>query len=190
MRKICVFCGSSPGRGDVYLKATAALAEALTEREIDLVYGGARVGLMGALAEAMRARGRHVTGVIPKTLLKAEIAHEGLDEFHLVESMHERKALMANMADGFIALPGGLGTLEEFFEVVTWNQLGLHHKPAGLLNIGGFYSPLRDWLDTAVQERFVRTEHADAVLMHEDPRQLLDAMNQWEMPQVEKWLDR
>jgi hypothetical protein len=166
------------------------LAAVLVERRIDLVYGGAKVGLMGAVADAVRRGGGHVTGVIPRPLLRAEIGHEGLDEFHLVESMHERKALMASLADGFIMLPGGLGTLEEFFEVVTWNQLGLHEKPAGILNVGGYFDGVLDWMRHAVDERFVRAEHIEAILSENDPGRLLAAMEEWRMPKVEKWLDR
>lgn len=189
MQRICVYCGSSTGQGDGYRKAARALAQALVERGVGLVYGGASVGLMGAVADEVLARGGEAIGVIPQTLVDREIAHTGLSELHVVGSMHERKALMAERADGFIALPGGLGTLEETFEVLTWGQLGLHRKPIGLLDAEGYFSDLARFLDHSVAEGFTREEHRRMVLMDRDPRALLDRMAAYEAPAVPKWID-
>lgn len=174
MRRICVFCGSSPGRNPVYLQAAGELALALTRRNIGLVYGGASVGVMGALADAALEQGGEVTGVIPEHLVDKERSHKSLTELHIVKSMHERKALMGSLSDGFIALPGGLGTLEEFFEVLTWNQLGIHRKPCGLLNIDGFFDALTGFLEHMVREEFVSREHRSFLLVASDPGSLLD----------------
>ena len=154
MRSVCVFCGSNPGRRPEYLAGAADLGRILAARGIRVVYGGAHVGLMGALADAVLAAGGEIVGVIPGLLVDAEVAHPGLSELRVTGSMHERKALMAELADGFIALPGGIGTLEEFAEIVTWAQLGLHAKPTGLLNLLGYYDGLLGFLDHAVAERF------------------------------------
>jgi len=176
MRRICVFCGSSPGRDPVYVEAAQALAAALAGRGIGLVYGGASVGVMGALADAALEQGGEVFGVIPEQLVDKERSHRGLSELHIVESMHERKALMGSLSDGFIALPGGLGTLEEFFEVLTWNQLGIHAKPCGLLNAGGFYDSLTSFLDHTVCEAFVPEAHRSFLLVEREVEPLLNAM--------------
>ncbi len=159
IRRLCVFCGSSAGREPGHRRLAEALARALAERGIGIVYGGARVGLMGALADAALAAGGEVIGVIPRALIEREIGHTGLTELRIVESMHERKALMAELADGFVALPGGVGTLEELFEVWTWAQLGLHAKPCALLDTDGFYAPLVAFLDHQVDAGFVRAAH-------------------------------
>jgi uncharacterized protein (TIGR00730 family) len=172
--RICVFCGSSPGADPGYLEQAAALGALLAERGIGLVYGGASVGTMGAVADGALAAGGEVIGVIPEHLSRVEISHAGLTELHVVADMHERKAKMAALADGFLALPGGAGTLEELFEVWTWAQLGLHSKPIGLVDVGGYYRPLWTFVEHMVAEGFVRPEHRDLVLMDADPRVLLD----------------
>lgn len=189
-RSICVFCGSSPGARPEYAQATASLARAMAERGITLVYGGASAGLMGILADTMLAMGGAITGVIPDAIVDLEVAHPGLDDLRVVGSMHDRKALMADLAGGFIALPGGLGTLEELFEILTWGQLGLHAKPCGLLNIQGYFDPLIAFLDHAVAERFLRREHRASLIVEEAPHALLDRMAAYEPPVTEKFLDR
>lgn len=189
MRAVCVFCGSNPGGRPEYLAAAAGLGRLLAGRGITVVYGGARVGTMGALADAALAAGGQVTGVIPEQLVAAEVAHDGLTTLHVVSSMHERKALMAELSDAFIALPGGLGTLEEFAEVTTWAQLGLHAKPTGLLNVLGYYDLLLSFLDHAAAERFLRPEHRALVLAGPGPDGLLAAMERWQPPGAHKWLN-
>jgi hypothetical protein len=189
MRAICVFCGSNPGRRPEYLTATAELGRLLAGQGIRIVYGGAHVGAMGALADAALAAGGEVAGVIPRHLVDAEVAHEGLTELHVVPSMHERKALMAQLSDGFIALPGGLGTLEEFAEVTTWSQLGLHTKPTALLNVLGYFDQLLAFLDHAAAERFIRPEHRSLVIAERRPAALLAAMDRWQPPSARKWID-
>ena len=191
MRSVCVFCGSNPGRRPEYLAAAAGLGRTLASREVRVVYGGARVGVMGALADAVLAAGGEIIGVIPGLLVEAEVAHSGLTELHVVDSMHERKAMMAGLAEGFIALPGGLGTLEEFAEIVTWAQLGLHTKPTGLLNLLGYYDGLLRFLDHATQERFVRPEHRGMILAGPSAPELLTAMDEWTAParNPAKWVD-
>jgi uncharacterized protein (TIGR00730 family) len=162
----------------------------LAQRKIRLVYGGGRVGLMGAIADAVLAGGGEVTGVIPQSLVSKEVAHLGLKDLRVVPSMHERKALMADLADAFIALPGGFGTLEEFAEILTWAQLGLHRKPHGLLNIEGFYDPLLTFFDHAVAENFIRPAHRDLVISETDPGRLLEALAAARPPNLDKWIDR
>lgn len=176
MKRVCVFCGSSPGSNPDYARAARSLGTLLGEMGIGLVYGGASVGLMGALADAVLARGGDVIGVIPNHLVSKEVAHQGLSDLRVVASMHERKALMAELSDGFIALPGGLGTFEEFCEILTWAQLGLHHKPTGLLNVLGYYDLLLALLDQGVREQFVRPHHRELVLSAADPTELLQQM--------------
>jgi len=188
MRSICVFCGSNAGAGTGYLEAARNLGKTLAERKLQLVYGGAAVGLMGALADAALAAGGIVVGVIPEALVEREIAHPGLTELHPVSSMHERKARMADLADAFIALPGGAGTLEEFFEIWTWGQLGHHRKPVGLLNVDGFFDLLLSFLDHQCRERFMRTEHRDMLLTDTDAARLLDRFESYTPPSVEKWI--
>ncbi|HEX6289525.1 MAG TPA: TIGR00730 family Rossman fold protein [Herpetosiphonaceae bacterium] len=190
IQRICVFCGSSPGRSPAYMGAARALGLALARRKIGLVYGGAHVGLMGEIANAVIEHGGHVTGVMPRALIEREIAHQGLAELRVVDSMHQRKALMAELSDGFIALPGGFGTLEEFFEIVTWAQLGLHRKPCGLLNQSGFFDQLRAFLDFAVGEQFIRPQHRAMILVEADPDRLLDCFDAYQAPAVAKWIDR
>jgi uncharacterized protein (TIGR00730 family) len=164
------------------------MGRALVARELSLVYGGGQVGLMGVLADAVLAAGGEVTGVIPHALNAREIAHSGLTTLHVVDSMHERKAMMAAMSDAFIALPGGFGTYEEFFEAVTWTQLGVHKKPCGLLNVAGFYDPVVEFLDRAVREAFIRSQHRAAVVVDADPAALLEALEHLTLPDVPKWI--
>jgi uncharacterized protein (TIGR00730 family) len=190
MRRLCVFCGSSPGLKPAYLEATIRLGEALARSGIDLIYGGASVGLMGTLADAVLAFGGEVTGVIPRALQEREIAHTGLSELRIVETMHERKALMAELADGFVALPGGLGTIEEFCEVLTWAQLGMHRKPCGVLDVDGFYAPFLAFLDQMVEQRFLRPEHRAMILAEFEPETLLARFAEYQPPTAAKWIDR
>jgi len=190
MKRICVFAGSSAGSQEEYGAAARGLGQALVGRQIGLVYGGARVGLMGALADAVLTAGGHVTGVIPEALVAREVAHAGLSDLRVVASMHERKAMMADLADGFIALPGGWGTLEEFFEVLTWGQLGLHQKPCGLLNVRGYFDGLLAFIDHSISERFVRPENRSMVLVADAPGALLDRFAGYVPQAVEKWIDR
>ena len=191
MRSACVFCGSNPGRRPEYLAGAADLGRTLAERGLRVVYGGAHVGTMGALADAVLAAGGEIIGVIPGLLVEAEVAHPGLSELRVVSSMHERKAVMADLADGFITLPGGLGTLEEFAEIVTWAQLGLHAKPTGLLNLLGYYDRLLGFLDHATDERFVRPDHREQILARASAAELLAAMDAWSAPPraAAKWID-
>jgi uncharacterized protein (TIGR00730 family) len=190
VRSVCVFSGSSPGADLAYRAAARDLGHRLADRGIELVYGGAHVGLMGALADAALEGGGRVTGVIPQSLVDREIAHPGLTDLRVVDSMHERKAQMAQRADAFVALPGGVGTLEELFEVYTWNQLGLHAKPLGLFNVRGYFDGLVRFLDHAVQERFVTPQHRAMLLVGEDLDALLDGLAGWQGPTQPKWIDR
>ena len=188
--RLCIFCGSSPGARPHYAAATVELAQLLAGRGIGIVYGGASVGLMGLLADTALEAGGEVAGVIPEALERKEIAHGGLTELHVVGSIHERKALMAELSDGFIALPGGSGTLEELFEVFTWSQLGLHRKACALLNVAGYYDGLAAFLDHAVGERFLRPEHRAMLLCEDTPAAVLAALDAFEPPVVDKWIDR
>ena len=189
MQRVCVFAGSNNGGQAEYLAAAQELGRALVQRHVGLVYGGARVGLMGALADAVLAARGHVTGVIPKALVAKEVAHEGLSDLRVVGSMHERKRIMTDLADGFVALPGGWGTLEEFFEVLTWAQLGLHQKPCGLLNVRGFFDGLLSFIDHSIDERFVRRENRAMVIVSSTPSDLLKLFDGYVPPVVEKWID-
>jgi uncharacterized protein (TIGR00730 family) len=190
MRRLCVFSGSSPGGHPDYAQAAEELGRALAAQRIGLVYGGAHVGLMGAIAKAALDAGGEVVGVIPQALVDREIAHTGLTDLHVVGSMHERKAKMAELADGFIALPGGMGTLEELFEVYTWTQLGLHSKPLGLLDVRGYYAQLAGFLDHAVAERFVTAEHREMLVVEERAEAMIEAFRRWRPPVRTKWIDR
>jgi uncharacterized protein (TIGR00730 family) len=190
MRRICVFCGSSSGSHPEYGAAAEELGAELVRRTIGLVYGGGKVGLMGVLADAVLKAGGEAVGVIPEHIMSREIGHKGLTKLHVVHSMHERKALMADLSDAFVAMPGGFGTLEEFCEVVTWTQLGLHAKPCGILNVRRYYSPLLAMFDHAVEERFLKPENRALVLARESPSELLRALDDWRPLHVEKWLDR
>lgn len=175
IRRICVFCGSNSGSDPSYVDAARQLGRLLARDGIALVYGGGSVGLMGELADAVLQSGGEVTGVIPHALWAREVGHRGLTDLRIVETMHERKALMADLADAFIALPGGLGTLEEIFEIWTWAQLGLHAKPMGFLDVNGFYAPLLQFLDRAVRERFLKEPHRAIALVDADPERLLQS---------------
>ncbi|HVO25513.1 MAG TPA: TIGR00730 family Rossman fold protein [Candidatus Margulisiibacteriota bacterium] len=190
MQRLCVFCGSSPGANSQYAALARRLGGLLVRRGLGLVYGGGNVGLMGVLADAVLKDGGHVIGVIPQSLVDLEVAHAGLPDLRIVASMHERKALMADLADGFVALPGGIGTLEEFCEILTWAQLGLHQKPCGLINVAGYFDRLMGFLDHAVSERFLRPEHRAMVLVEPDAEALLDRFAAYQPPQLEKWIDR
>jgi uncharacterized protein (TIGR00730 family) len=189
MKRLCVFCGSSAGSNPSYAEAARTFGRTLVRRGLGLVYGGGSVGLMGELADAMLAAGGDVVGVIPRALQLREVGHDGLTTLHVVGSMHERKARMAELADGFVALPGGMGTLEEFAEILTWAQLGLHRKPCGLLDVEGYWRPLVAFLDHAVAEGFVRPEHRRIVLVAERPDALLDAFEAYQPPAVQRWID-
>ena len=190
MKSVCVFAGSSSGARPEYITAARDLGRALAERKIDLVYGGAHVGLMGALANEMLGAGGRAIGVMPEALVAKEVAHKGLTELHVVKTMHERKAMMSDLSAGFVALPGGFGTLDEFFEIVTWAQLGMHVKPCGLLNIQGYFDRLIAFIDHTVAERFVRTEHASMISVSASPADLLDKMASYRAPVVQKWIER
>lgn len=187
-KAIAVFCGSSTGADPAYAAAARVLGTALAAQGLELVYGGGNVGLMGVIADAALAGGGKVTGVIPEALMAREIGHTGLTDLRVVGSMHDRKAMMASLADAFIAMPGGFGTFEEFFEVVTWTQLGLHAKPAGLLNVDGFYAPLIDFLDRATAAGFIKPPHRAMVLDDADPGRLLARLLVAEPPSVIKWI--
>lgn len=190
MERICVFAGSSDGVRPAYRRSAVELGRALAARGVGLVYGGARVGLMGALADAALAAGGDVIGVIPGALVDREVAHTGLTDLRIVSSMHERKTVMADLADGFIALPGGWGTWEELFEILTWGQLGLHRKPCGLLNVDGYFDPLLELMAHAVEEGFVRAEHGSTLACETSPDALLASLARHVPPRVEKWIDR
>lgn len=190
LRRLCVFCGSSFGARPEYGAAAQTVGRLLADRRIGLVYGGANVGLMGILADSCLASGGEVTGVIPQALVDREIAHRGLTELHTVSTMHERKALMADLADGFLALPGGYGTWDEFCEALTWSQLGLQRKACALLNIQGYYDPLLALADRGVDEGFLRPAHRAMLLAGQEPGELLDRLAEYTVPVVEKWIGR
>jgi uncharacterized protein (TIGR00730 family) len=186
--RICVFTGSNPGARPEYAAAARRLGEQLAARGQTLVYGGAGIGLMGVVADAVLAAGGQAIGVIPQALVAKEVAHRGLSDLRVVASMHDRKALMAELADAFIALPGGIGTLEEYFEITTWAQLGLHDKPCGLLNAAGYYDGLIRFLDHAVDQQFVRPAHRAMMIVDDDPASMLDRFEAYRPPAVAKWI--
>lgn len=188
MHRICVFCGSNEGDNEIYRKAAEELAGLMVAENIELVYGGAQVGLMGRIADAVLQRGGRVTGVIPGALFPKEIPHQGLTQLLVVDSMHERKRLMYESSDGFIALPGGLGTLDELFEILTWGQLGLHAKPCGLLNVAGFFDQILAFLDTAEQRHFLKPQHRQLLLDDTDPAALLAKMQAFQPQPLKKWI--
>ena len=191
LNRVCVFCGSSFGGREAYAETARALGRELAGRGIGLVYGGGSVGLMGVVADAVLAAGGEVIGVIPRPLATKEIAHQGLADLRVVASMHERKALMAELADGFVALPGGLGTFDELFEAMTWAQLGLHEKPIAVLEVGGYFATFLALLDRATSERFVRPEHRALVIADDDPARVLDRMASWRPAAGRtKWIGR
>jgi uncharacterized protein (TIGR00730 family) len=190
IKSVLVFCGSSPGARPEYAESASALGRLLAQRGLTLVYGGATVGLMGAVAEGALAAGGEVTGVIPRQLVEREIAHTGLTDLREVTTMHERKALMAELSDAVIALPGGTGTLDELFELFTWSQLGLHRMPIGLLDVAAYWQPLLAMLDHMVAERLLRAEHRSTLLVSADAADLLDQLARYRHEAADKWLDR
>jgi uncharacterized protein (TIGR00730 family) len=177
MKSLCVYCGASIGRLDIYAAGARALAKAMVDRNIELVYGGGNVGLMGVIADEVMRLGGRATGVIPQALVDKEVAHGTLTRLHVVRNMHERKAMMADLSDGFVAMPGGIGTLEELFEIFTWSQLGFHAKPIGLLNVNGFYDGLTGFLKHVVDEGFLKQKQAGLLLTENDPEQLIARMS-------------
>lgn len=190
LKNICVYCGSSPGRLEAYADSSRALAKALVDRNIGLVYGGAGIGIMGRVADHVLQLGGKAVGVIPEGLMRKEVAHNNLTKLHITHSMHERKTLMAELSDGFIALPGGIGTLEEIFEIWTWAQLGIHGKPCGLLNVEGYFEPLIRFLDHATEEQFVSRKHRDILFVEEDPEALLNRFLSYQSPIVKHWVNK
>lgn len=190
MKRICVFCGSNSGTDPLYSETAEKVGKFLAENNIELVYGGGRVGLMGKIADTVMANGGKVTGIIPKGLSDREVAHQGLTELKIVGSMHERKALMAELSDGFIALPGGIGTFEEFCEIVTWAQLGIHQKPCALMNVGGFYDAFITMFDHSMNQGFIRPQHRELVLVGNEIDKLYERMREFRPPTVEKWLHK
>jgi uncharacterized protein (TIGR00730 family) len=185
MRRLCVFCGSSVGNRPVYRETARQFGSAMARRGLELVFGGGHIGLMGVLADAVLEAGGAVTGVIPQALVDRELAHSRLTHLHIVHTMHQRKALMADLSDGFAALPGGFGTADEMFEILTWAQLSIHAKPVGLLNVAGFFTSLLDWLDRAVEEGFLRANHRRLLQRAETPDRLLDLLLQYQPPSLE-----
>lgn len=188
MKAICVYCGSSPGTTDSYAAGARRLAAQLVGENLNLVYGGGNIGLMGIVADEVMRLGGQVTGVIPQALLDKEVGHKGLSQLHVVKNMHERKAMMAELSDAFIAMPGGIGTLEELFEVFTWSQLGFHEKPLGLLNIDGFYDGLMTFLEHTVSQGFLRPVHLDILFKEDDPAVLLQKFQGYQPVHLKKWL--
>ncbi|MGO9246176.1 MAG: TIGR00730 family Rossman fold protein [Verrucomicrobiia bacterium] len=190
MTSICVYCGSSPGNDPAFLRAAREVGTLLAKRGITLVYGGGNTGLMGVVADAVLAAGGRVVGVIPGHLVQKEVGHNGLTEQHVVATMHERKGKMATLADGFLALPGGVGTLEEIIEVFVWMQLGLHAKPCALLNVNGYYDPLIKFLTRMTESRFLRAEQLSQLIVAREPSEALDRLQSFTPTTVEKWMDR
>jgi uncharacterized protein (TIGR00730 family) len=188
MKRICVNCGSNSGFNGIYIETARKLGMALVGRNLELVYGGAKVGLMGELANTVMQAGGRAIGVIPRFLVD-RVSHKGLTELHIVNSMHERKQMMTDLSDAFIALPGGFGTIEELTEILTWAQLGFHKKPCGLINVAGYYDSFLSFLDHAVSEGFMKQEHRDMLLVSDDPAFLLESFKAYSAPQVEKWLN-
>ena len=189
MKRICVYCGSAVGASSVYVQMAERLAIELVKRNIELVYGGAQVGVMGSIANSVLAAGGSVIGVLPVGLFRTEVPHDGLTQLIEVSSLHERKAKMAEISDAFIALPGGLGTLEELFEILTWAQLGLHKNPVGILNVNGFYDKMLDYLDHAVAEKFIRLQHREMIVVDADIESMFEKFSQYEPPIGQKWVD-
>jgi uncharacterized protein (TIGR00730 family) len=189
MNKICVFCGSSPYSDSKYYETAKDLARLLVKNKIGLVYGGSNIGTMKVIADTVLDAGGEVFGIMPQVLVDKEIAHPGLTELHIVQSMHARKALMAELSDGFIALPGGIGTLEELFEILAWALLEIHKKPCGILNAHQYYDKLMDFLNHAAAEHFIKAEHHSILIMEEAPEILLEKMNGYTAPKVKKWRD-
>lgn len=190
INSVCVFLGSNPGNSDIYRQTAQELGRDLVQRKVTVVYGGSGVGLMGVLADTVMQHGGKITGVMPKGLVDKEIHHPGLDDLRYVTDMHERKALMAELSDAFIAMPGGMGTLEETCEILTWGQLGFHTKPCGLLNIQGYYDSFLAFLDNTVREGFLMQDHRDMILTAQTGGELLDLFAAYTPPEVEKWIER
>jgi uncharacterized protein (TIGR00730 family) len=190
MNRLAVYCGSSPGIDPAYAEAARALGKEMARRNIGLVFGGGHVGLMGVIANAVLKAGGEAVGVMPEALIAKELAHRGCTEMHTVRTMHERKSLMADLADGFIAMPGGYGTFDEMFEMLTWGQLGYHAKPCGFLNVKGYYDSLFAFLDDCVDARFVTRVHREMIIADDSPVILLEALLSFEAPDQTKWLDR
>ena len=190
IKRVCVFCGSSPHTDPKYFSTAEELARLLVKNKIGLVYGGSNIGTMKVIADTMLDAGGEAVGIMPRMLVDKEIAHPGLTELHIVDSMHERKALMAELADGFIALPGGIGTLEELFEILAWALLEIHKKPCGILNAHQYYQKLIDFLKHATAEHFIKDEHHSILIMEEDPEILLERMNSYQAPKVKKWSEK
>ncbi|MFL9925668.1 TIGR00730 family Rossman fold protein [Herbaspirillum lusitanum] len=190
MKSICVYCGSSPGATPAYAEAARRLAQEMVKDNIALVYGGGNVGLMGIIASEVMKLGGEATGVIPKALLDKELGHNGLTRLHIVKDMHERKAMMAELSDGFVAMPGGMGTLEELFEVLTWAQLGFHYKPIALLNVDGFYNNLIAFVDHLVSQRFVSADQAKLMMHEAEPAKLIERFKTFKPSYTSKWMDR
>ena len=190
LQTVCVFCAAGDGRNPVYVKQALEMGRYLAESGRRIVYGGGRTGLMGALAEGALAAGGEIVGIMPKHLVDHEVAHTGLTELRVVGSMHERKSLLAELSDGFLAMPGGLGTLEELFEIWTWGQLGLHRKPYGVLNVNGYFTPLLEFLDHAVTEQFIRPEYRALLVVDSDPAALIARMEAMEPPPLPRWVQR
>lgn len=188
IKSLCVYCGSSPGRRQTYSAAAETLAACMVQRNIDLIYGGASIGIMGTLADKILELGGKVIGVIPEALAHKEVAHSQLTELRITHSMHERKMLMAELADAFIALPGGIGTLEELFEIWTWAQLGIHHKPCGLINVDGYYDALITFLDNVHEEGFVKPHHRSMLMVNDDPDALLNHFGDYQAPKIKHWV--
>ena len=188
MRRVCVNCGSNPGIGNIYMEAARNLGRTLVNHGLELIYGGSDVGLMGELANTVMQAGGYVVGVIPRSFAH-KVSHRRLTELHVVSTMHERKQMMFNLSDVFIALPGGYGTLEEITEILTWAQLGLHKKPCGILNVSGFFDPLLEFLDRATEQGFIRREHREMLFVSDEPEELLDGFGSYVAPTVEKWIE-
>lgn len=190
MKSVCVFCGSSAGRDPLFSEMAVKMGENLAGRGARLIYGGGSVGLMGIIADAVLAAGGEAIGVIPRFLWEKEVGHKSLSKMHIVDTMHERKAKMAELADAFVAMPGGLGTLEEIFEIWTWAQLGVHAKPIGFLNVSGYYDPLLQALDSMVEKGLLHPLHRAMALSFDDPETLLDSFADWRVPEVDKWWEQ
>ena len=190
LHTVCVFCAAGNGRNPIYVEQAIEMGRYLAESGRRIVYGGGRTGLMGALAEGALAAGGEIIGIMPKHLVDHEVAHTGLTELRVVASMHERKAMLAELSDGFLAMPGGLGTLEELFEIWTWGQLGLHRKPYGALNVNGYFTPLLEFLDHAVAEQFIRPEYRALLVVDTSPAELIDRMSAMDPPPLPRWLQR
>ena len=187
MRRVCVFCGSKVGHGSLYREAAVTLGKILVARGIGLVYGGGSVGLMGVIADAVLAAGGEVIGVIPEMLATKELLHSGVKDMHRMHSMHARKAKMAELADAFIALPGGFGTFEELLEMITWSQLGIHRKPVGLMNVAGYYDPLIQFVNHAIEQGFIKSKHRQLIVIADEPETLIDLILRHKPPEEPKW---